>query len=442
VALVCVLTAAGAAHADGPTLVAAGAALSVGPTLEEAVRAATAANERARIDVRTADAAAARVEEARSFFLPSLTLTGTYTRRSAEITRDLGGGQTVTVQAENALGGNAVLALTLFDPRSIPLYRQAVLERESADATSSNDVRLFGFDVANGYLQALGAGQVAAAAQRRLVLAHTDLDFARARFQAQLARSNDVTRAELEEATAEQALTQAQGDQKNALLNLGYLVGRPLEGPLVEPQTLVDSALAPPPAAAGLVHDAHARRLDVRAARQHTEAQRQAALEPLLRYLPNVQLQATGKGTNEAGLTGKSFDWSVAAIFTWKIFDGGEALGERHEKEALADVADLQTLAIARKIDLDVGQALVALENGQAAVKQAAAGLEAAERNVRETNELYKQGLATALEVATAAGSRFDAEVAAIRARYTVALAYLGLRAAVGLDVLGEEPKR
>jgi outer membrane protein TolC len=46
------------------------------------------------------------------------------------------------------------------------------------------------------------------------------------------------------------------------------------------------------------------------------------------------------------------------------------------------------------------------------------------------------------LEVADANVQLFDAEVAAIRARYTLAIAYLDLRAAFGLDALGQEPKR
>ena len=135
----------------------AGSAAADPLSLEETVRAARLANERARIDERTYAAAAARVDQARSFFLPQLTLVGTYTRRSQEITRDIGAGQTVIVQQANALNGSATLSLTLFDPRSIPLYRQALLERESARAASGNDVRLLSFDVANGYLQALGA---------------------------------------------------------------------------------------------------------------------------------------------------------------------------------------------------------------------------------------------------------------------------------------------
>lgn len=417
-----------------------GAARADGFTLEMAVAGARAANERAGMDARTIDAAAARVEQARALFLPSLTLVGTYTRRATESVRDVSGTQ-VTIQALDALQGQATLNLNLFDPRTIPLYRQALAERDAVRAQSDNDLRLLGFDVANAYLQTLGAAQVFAAARRRLELAQSDLQVARARFQAELARKNDVTRAELEVANADRAATLAQGDVTTAELQLGYLIGQPITGALVEPDELLRAAAAPLSAAAVLAVEARRRRLDITAARHHAAAVRQGALEPLLRYLPSFALAGNLRATNEAGLSGRSTDWSIAIVATWRLFDGGQGLGERKERSALADVAELQADALSRRIDSDVAQAHVALANGQSAVQTAGLALDFARTNMIESTELYRQGLATALEVQAAAASLFDAEVAAIRARYTLAIAFLGLRAVLGLDALGAEPR-
>jgi outer membrane protein TolC len=407
-------------------------------TFEAAIRLALEHDERAQIDVQTYAAARARVDEARAFFIPSLTLTGSYIRRSGERTQMLGP-DLITLQAENALAAQANLTMTLFDARSIPLYRQATLERDAARRSTANDLRLLGFDAANGYLVTLGAQQVVEAAQRRLDLARRELGDARARFQAQLVRSNDVTKAELEEANAEQALTQAQGDLANAYLNLGFLVGAEVGGPLREPSGLLDDAARPPPDAAALAGEGRSRRLDISAQRLHARAQHELAREPLLRYLPSLGLNAQVRTTNEAGFAPNP-DWFVGVILTWKLWDGGEALGENAEKNALAAIADLTAQSTWRHVEIDVRQSLVALGNAQAGGRQAAAALAAAKKNATETQALYKQGLASALDLADAEARLFDAEVAAIRARYALALAYLGLRAAVGLDALGKEP--
>ena len=56
----------------------------------------------------------------------------------------------------------------------------------------------------------------------------------------------------------------------------------------------------------------------------------------------------------------------------------------------------------------------------------------AAQKNARETNALYREGLATALELADANQRLFEAEVAEVTARFRMAQAYLALREASG----------
>ncbi len=406
-------------------------------TLDEAVALSKKQNERAQIAAETVNAASARVVEARAFFIPSLQVVGTYTRRSQAVTRDVGGVQTV-IQQINGLAGQANLVVTLFDARSIPLYRQALRERESAELGARDAVRLLGFDTGNAFLQTLGAQQVVGAAERRLDLTKKTLGEARARFQAQLARSNDVTRAELDVATAEQALIRARGDLENARLNLGFLLGAALADDLVEPAALLEPA--PVAAAEGLVVDAVKRRLDVAAARRHEEGLRAFAEEPLMRFIPAFSLLVQGRGNNEPGLTGRNFDWSLSVTMTWNLYDGGRAFGDRAERTALAGIQRLTTDAAVRQIDVGVRQALVELANASAGIKQAEVALAAAKKNAAEVGALYRQGLATALEEADANQQLFDAEVAAVRARYALGIAHLDVRAAVGFDVLGSEP--
>jgi outer membrane protein TolC len=95
-----------------------------GLDLARAVELALTRNERAAAAGERQVAAEARVDQARSFFFPDLTASGTYTRREFETRRNVGGDE-ITVSSRNAFSGSIALSLAIFDARSIPLYRQA-----------------------------------------------------------------------------------------------------------------------------------------------------------------------------------------------------------------------------------------------------------------------------------------------------------------------------
>jgi outer membrane protein TolC len=78
------------------------------------------------------------------------------------------------------------------------------------------------------------------------------------------------------------------------------------------------------------------------------------------------------------------------------------------------------------------------LSTEQASLREAIAATSAARRNTEETNALYREGLASALELADATQRLFEAEVAEVTARYRMALAYLSLREAQGTAPMGD----
>src|SRR5688572_9451384 len=110
-------------------------------SLDGAVKLALSRNERARIAADQTQAAQARLDRARAFFFPELSLHGNYTRRAYETVREISG-QRVTLQSKDALSATAVGRLTLLDVRAWPLYRSARLERDAArfEQTESNRV--------------------------------------------------------------------------------------------------------------------------------------------------------------------------------------------------------------------------------------------------------------------------------------------------------------
>jgi hypothetical protein len=61
--------------------------------------------------------------------------------------------------------------------------------------------------------------------------------------------------------------------------------------------------------------------------------------------------------------------------------------------KALVKLADLNVQASMRKVELDVRDGLVSLENQRAALKQAVVAYDAAKRNATEVAELYRTRL-------------------------------------------------
>jgi outer membrane protein TolC len=411
-------------------------------TLDEAVSLALDRNERALATREDVKAANARVARARSFFLPTITSTGTYQRRAYEVKR-LVGDTEVVIQRYNGLSETLGLNLTLFDARSLTTLSAVRAQRNADVAAATESRRQLAFEVSQAFLATLGTAQVQEASARRFAFARQNLEAAKARYAAGLASVNDVTRAELEYATAEVGVTQVKGQVETSILQLGYLLDAPdaVRGRLIVPEFLIEAASAEAASSDALVEEALARRLDVGSLRWLASSQRALAKVPMLGWLPSLSASGQYRMTNEASFNNRTWNWNVGATLSWTLFDGLARFADRKERQALAKLADLDVQAATRRVDVEVREALVSLENQRASLKQASVAYDVAKKNAAETAELYRQGLASALEVADANVSLFEAEVALVQERYGLGVAFLNLEAALGLDPFGKEPR-
>lgn len=404
-------------------------------TLEQALELAAANHE-------TGGIAAARLERAQAFrrqalaqLVPSLTISGTYTRRAEEVTRVIDGDE-VTVQAIDALAGQAVVESTLVDLRALPLIRAAGSSLEAQAAESEELRRALAFDVADTYFAALSAERLLGAARRRVEVAAATVEESTIRLEAGLANRNDRTRTELELATARLEVTQAESLVTSTRLALGFLIGLPLEAGLLEPD--------PPPIPEGdrdaLIERARRASRELVALERRAAAARQSALAPRLGIVPTLDLRGLYRLTNEEGLSGRDEDWNVALNLGWALFDGGDRAALAAQRDAEAREAELVFERRRREIAVEVEAALADLANAEAGRSQAAVRLEVAGENAEEVRERFQNGLATALEQADALVARFEAEAEVERQRFAVARARLALERAVGLWPAALEP--
>jgi len=410
-------------------------------TLDEAVKLALERNERSLATKEYVASAEASVARARAYFMPTLTATGNYTRRPFEVRRTVGTTE-IVVQRFNAIGGVASLNLTLFDSKSIPALNAAKSQQRSVVAAAAESRRQLAFEVSQAFLQTLGTGQLLIAARHRYDFAKQTLDAAQARYKGGLVSVNDVTLAELEAATAEVGVTSLVGEVETAKLEMGHLLDAPaaLVETLVVPEFLIQAAQGEAADAEKLVAEAQARRLDLISLQHLARAQHALVLEPLLRWMPTLSLNSQYRYTNEAGLTGQPTNWNVGMTMSWTIFDGFTRNADYRDRKAQAQVADLNVRASMRQVEVDIRDALVSLSSQRASLGQANTAQQVARKNASETSELYRQGLASALQVADANVRQYVAEVTLVSQRYGLGIAFLNLEAALGLDPFGKEP--
>lgn len=401
-------------------------------TLEEAVNLALANNERSLKAPLRVEAAAGQLERARAAFLPTLTASGTETLNAKA---DRNGRHFTNSESLNA-------SLPLLNLSAFPLYAQARHQLRSEQWGSVEDRRNVAFDAARAFLNALASERLLDAAQQRLERARATYRDTQARVDAQLASTNDATRVAIDTATAESQVNQARGNVERAYLELSFLLGRSTAGPLAVPERTTSAARTGVIRKQDVVHNAESRRPDLKSAEERTEALRQAAKEPLYRLAPTVALVGQVRTIVDPLPAETGFSEAALLTMSWTIYDAGARYADRRTRLAQADSQALDERQLRRSIATDIRVAVSTLRTARKNYLISEDAAATAKRNTEETEILYRQGLARAIEVTDANASRYAADVAVESAKLTMEQAYLGLRQALGLEPIDEGLQR
>ncbi len=403
-------------------------------TIDDAIRFALTRNERAKIADIQVDVADAAVERARSGFLPVVTLNGSATQRAYEVTRN---GSTTTPY--NSGTSTFLVNQPLLNATAWPLYRQAQRLLDAQRFQSAQDKRTLAYDAARAFMVVLSEQQVLQAAMRRVDLAKAGMATSQARVEAQLVGTNDLTRAQLEVATAEREVENDRGFLQRAMIQLAFVLNTKIGGELTPPSATLRAAEQGVMNIDQLVAVALPRRLDVLATHHRVVAAHLFATEPMLRLVPTVGLQAQVRGATVTDPSARWDDETIGLTLTWTLYDAGIRYADKRSRQGLASIAELDLQQLRRHVDADVRLAVASLQSTQASFRVAGIAVEAAKKSAEETEILYRQGLARAIEVTDSIGSRFVAEVNYAVAQFGMAQAYLDVRFAMGLDPMGTE---
>ena len=399
-------------------------------SLDVAIALALKKNERAGKATQRVEVAAGGLAKARSAFLPTL------------VGQGAGAWSSIADHDGRRFSGDATVSLNqpIVNASSFPLYWQAKHNLAAERFGAVEDLRLLEFDTTNAFVTACSTEQLLAAAQGRLDRANADLADTQARAQGGLNSSNDVTRAQLAVATAQSQVDNARGNLARDYLQLGYLIGEAVQGPLVAPERTTTNAKKNVWKPEEVQARAEARRPDVLSAQAHTLSLREAAREPLFRLIPTLgfsaQLrQVIDAGPSEAHPTSGDLD----LVLTWTIYDAGARYADRRIRVAQAESASLDERALRRSVATDIGVAVAELRAARAVLATQEAAVKTAQQNTDETEILYKQGIAKAIELTDANATRYDAETSLALARLSMEQAYLTLRYTLGLGAISDE---
>jgi len=390
--------------------------------IEDAVSEALTHNERARKAPLRVETAQGQLERARGAFYPTLNAGMSGTLRD-EADRQ---GKLITS------AGTITLTQPIVNASAFPLRSQALAQLESERWGSVQDKRVLANETARAFVQTLTAERLLEAAKRRADRALANFENAEARAAAQLNSVNDATRAAVELASARQSVATAEGATVRAYLQLGFLMGRFVQGPLAPPDRVTQAAESFQAASAGDLRAALDRRPDLLSAHERTKALEHSAREPMLRLVPTLEATAQMRVQPDPPPLERVQDSTITLNLGWNIFDAGFRYADRKSRRAQLESQALDESLLRRSVEVEVQLALASLRAAREAFRIADEALVFAQRNTDETEILYKQGLARAIELTDANARRFDAEVNRASARLSMQQAYLDLRFALG----------
>ena len=389
-------------------------------TLDDAVNQALAHNERAGIATLDITVSEAAVAKARAAFLPVLSASGNDTYGPWD------------KAPKNGARGTLTLSQPIINPSAWPLYDQAKHTLEAQQAQSIDDRRQLAFDAAKAYMNVLLADSVLQAAQKRLETAKADVDDTDAQVKAQLASSNDVTRAQISLASSVREVAADQGSLEAAYVQLEFMINGKAPRHLDRPAALLDASGKALPPVDQLVASSMKTRPDLLARKAAGLAAHDFAREPRYRYFPTLSAQAQGLASSSGTPSGHDIDATLSLVAGWTLYDAGVRTADSRARDAQAEISDLETVELQRAIDAQVRSAAAQLAALQRAVVAARDAVTASQKSAQETAILYHQGLAKAIELVDANEQRFLAEVNLAQAEFSLATAYFALLQAMG----------
>jgi outer membrane protein len=324
------------------------------------------------------------------------------------------------------------LQWTLYDfGRTGGRYHQAQARERIAELQSARARQTVGFDVASAYLLALRAGATRRIQEEAIRRAEATLRDTRSRRAAGVLEKDDVLRAQVQLAAAEEDVDLARQSELTAIAQLNNAMGRNASLPLV----LVAWKFEPPLnlSLVQCLEIAATQRAEIGIAREAVAAAQFGRESVEGEFLPKVYTLASVGAVGGSSIVSGAQEGAGLHI-DLPLYTGGR----RHGELRAADAEIRQSLADARtildEVTLQVTLAHLAATTARRRIERDFPAIVEANENLRLVRNRYRNGHATPTDIV-------DAEVTLTRAQQRLISAnYEYLGALVGLDYALENP--
>lgn len=394
------------------------------PVLDGLVEQALADNVEIGIALARVDEAAALLAASRAGLLPTVDAGA-----SASIESTLNGG---AAGSGGASGGVGIGFLPDIFGRQRAIIEQARARADAQGFLLEDTRRLVAAAVADAYVELRRSAARLELLDTSLELQRQTLEIVQQRFEAGLSADLDVRRAE-----SDLSRTQAQRGtlalaEARARYALAALLGLPPGANLgFAPANAPIPAFAGGPAA-GVPADLVRRRPDLRAAEADLAAAAAAVGVERADLYPTLSLS----GSLDADLAGSSLvDAIVAqagAAIDLVLFDAGRRRNEIRAAEASARAAALRYRQTLLDSLTDVETSLVAIRSYEDRREQLGEAVRASEQAFDQLNALYREGLATFIDILDAQRTLISSREAFVDSEADLAAAIIALYAALG----------
>jgi len=382
--------------------------------LAECVLVALERNPRTAASWQAARAAAARVGQSKSEYLPAVGFIGDAARANpAELDDKADAG---TQNTFDALFGVRYL---LFDGGG----REARLTAAQQDLIGANfrhntvlqDVALA---VEEAYYELLASRQLRQVARETVKQTESHVALAEARYKVGVAAKSDVLQAQTEKADADLAFVRADSAvrvAKGRLANvMGLHVSQAVE--IAEPRLPQDIHRLELADIEQLLDEAAKARPELKTALAQIEVQRAAVKSAEARYWPSV---TAGAGI---GWVGRTFppslpQWDVGLGVDWPLFTGFDRNYQLVRSKADLARAIAERDGLLQGVELEVWTAYQRVIEGSQAIEAAARFVASAEENARVAEGEYKNGVGSIIALIDAQTARTTARTRLIQAR-------------------------
>ncbi len=407
-------------------------------TLRGAIEAAIAANLNIKA-AREGTTAARSVQAAeRTRFLPSLSASYQY-RRNDEATRSEAGGITAPEDEYTFVGTVSQPLFTGFS--NLNRYRIAQLGLDAARIETQIARQEVILDAKTVFYTILKAKKLKAVSEQsvRQLTAHRDV--ARHFHEAGMTPLNEVLKAEVELANAQQELVSADNDLEIARSRLNLLLRRPLSTPFTLDDTIqvvsFDRSLD------FCFRTAEENRLELKIARLNVEIAEKEIRLGQTDYFPSVDLAGNyyqrGDDWDVDGGPGISnpHRWDVTAVASWTLWEWGRTGHNVREKRSRMAQAQYNQEATSDQVQLEVKSAYLRTKESEKNIITAKQAVAQARESFRISTERYKEQVATSTDVLDAQTLLTRTMSGYYRALYDFMISKASLFRAMGLEIIG-----